>query len=513
MRKALWMAVILTAGCSGGDGTKGDPSDSGTCVGEGCSTTPPGADADGDGHDAVAQGGDDCDDADATVYPGAPETPYDGIDQDCADGDLVDVDGDQHDAAQVGGDDCDDADPAAYYGAPDTVGDGVDQSCDGIDGMDFDGDGYASIPSGGDDCGDSDPAQHPGATDAWYDGVDSDCDGACDYDMDGDGAVLAGTVVPNDSACDLQPGFGVDAPEDCDDGDPTVSTVAVIGAYPDDGDADVSVAAPVRVTLTVADAGASLAVTDAAGAPVPGALTVDGALLTFTPDAPLAAASTYDVAVTHGCGLETLSFTTEAAGTAVDPAAVAGQVYDVRLGAGTWTEPAGVGGLIATALGEGGALIDVLAASTALDLRLAPSDAGVQDVCRETTEVVGVDFAANPSFAVVPDALVVPLGAADVVVIAPTLTGRFSADGTQITSGLLVGTIDTEPLGAALGLGANPSAVCDFVGLFGLECRTCADGSSDYCLPVRVEDLVGDAVVETTVPRTAADIAADPLCY
>ena len=41
-------------------------------------------DADWDGFSAT----DDCDDANALVYPGAPETPDDGVDNDCADGDA-----------------------------------------------------------------------------------------------------------------------------------------------------------------------------------------------------------------------------------------------------------------------------------------------------------------------------------------------------------------------------------------------------------------------------------------
>jgi hypothetical protein len=57
---------------------------------------------------------DDCDDTDASTYPGATEVWYDGIDQDCAgDGDS-DADGDGYDAIEVGGSDDDDTDPSCW---------------------------------------------------------------------------------------------------------------------------------------------------------------------------------------------------------------------------------------------------------------------------------------------------------------------------------------------------------------------------------------------------------------
>lgn len=73
-------------------------------------------DADHDGHKAQACLSEalfgDCDDGDASVYPHATEQPYDGIDQDCIAGDLVDVDWDGVTAIEAGGTDCDDQDAA-----------------------------------------------------------------------------------------------------------------------------------------------------------------------------------------------------------------------------------------------------------------------------------------------------------------------------------------------------------------------------------------------------------------
>ena len=78
--------------------------------------------------DAVSTGG-DCDDGD----PGIPgvEVAYDGVDQDCDGSDLVDVDGDGYGGGK-GGEDCDDADDAVFPGAEETWENGVtDNDCDG----------------------------------------------------------------------------------------------------------------------------------------------------------------------------------------------------------------------------------------------------------------------------------------------------------------------------------------------------------------------------------------------
>jgi len=165
-------------------------------------------DVDGDGYVATEAGGDDCDDADMGIHPGATERcDGDETDEDCdglADDDdpgatrtgLMYADGDR-DGYRAGealaerachapagesarDDDCDDDDPAISPGAPEIVDDGIDQDCDGMDAIDGDGDGYGSIETGGPDCDDTDPAIGPDAAEDEADGIDNDCDGRTD---------------------------------------------------------------------------------------------------------------------------------------------------------------------------------------------------------------------------------------------------------------------------------------------------------------------------------------------
>lgn len=202
-------------------------------------------DHDGDGA-PLGGPGEDCNDYEAKETPGGTEIPYDGFDNDCVGGDVVDADGDKYpgisredylaqnpdaDWPEDLNEEVDCADDPTIYPNADQINpgsrgqaaevayDGIDSDCAGDNDFDQDGDGYmpATATFGGSaidvqqafadyvatwgythleaeanfgDCNDFRSQANPGTApenDAWYDGHDDDCAGNNDFDADADG--------------------------------------------------------------------------------------------------------------------------------------------------------------------------------------------------------------------------------------------------------------------------------------------------------------------------------------
>ena len=237
LRRICYDDSVLIVSSSGETKRKSVRTKNGDGSGYECTEAPPvNKDVDGDGYKAAIYGGQDCNDSDALIFPGATEICGDNIDQDCSGADLAcappvneDVDGDGYKAATYGGQDCNDSDALIFPGATEICGDNIDQDCSGADlacappvNEDVDGDGYKAAIYGGQDCNDSDALIFPGATETCGDNIDQDCNGAdlaCEppvnEDVDGDGykAAIYGGQDCNDSDALIFPG----ATETCGD--------------------------------------------------------------------------------------------------------------------------------------------------------------------------------------------------------------------------------------------------------------------------------------------------------
>jgi len=186
----------------------------------------------------------DCAPDDATVFPGAPER-CDGLNNACG-GDVPaeeqDLDADGYvactfdgwvgDNSVIGDRDCNDTDASTFPGAQELC-DEVDNDCDGAvptDEVDEDGDTYRVCDG---DCDDDEAADHPSAAET-CDGDDNDCngyidDGAIDeatwyLDQDGDGfGTYVGTLLACAGPAGEPPQGYAATPDDCDDYNPAVN--------------------------------------------------------------------------------------------------------------------------------------------------------------------------------------------------------------------------------------------------------------------------------------------------
>jgi hypothetical protein len=228
------------------------------------------SDGDGDGYLDDTCGGSDCDDTSPGIHPGALESCIDGRDNDCngqIDGDdpacpagCNDTDGDGFFDEACGGQDCDDSNRAIFPGAGEHCQNGIDDDCNELadaqdplcpaDCADADSDGYYDTACGGSDCDDASSSVHPGAGEHCSDGADNDCDGfvdaedstdcpaACmpfDVDMDGYPDLSCGGSDCDDNNAQVNPGR-VEAPCDGTDNDCNPATVDDSDDADDDGD-------------------------------------------------------------------------------------------------------------------------------------------------------------------------------------------------------------------------------------------------------------------------------------
>jgi len=201
----------------------------------------------------------DCNDQSVAIHPGATELVADGADQDCdtVDSCYLDNDNDGHGTTSVVdglsldctldplrsavNDDCNDASASVMPGAVEVVADGIDQDCNSKDDcyLDNDNDGYGttSVVQGlslscfndaqratvNTDCDDTDSALRPNASEVPTDGIDQNCNlvDSCYQDNDNDG-YGTGIVVDGSSLDCVADAQRASVASDCNDNTNTV---------------------------------------------------------------------------------------------------------------------------------------------------------------------------------------------------------------------------------------------------------------------------------------------------
>lgn len=287
---------------------------------------------------------------------------------------------------------------------------------------------------------------------------------------------------------------------------------AIVSTLPEDGAQNAYYRLRPSVILTDPPTGDEvLALRDAAGA-LPGATSIEGNRLVFTPDLPLEPLTDYTAGLAD-CPPSEFSFRTSATGAPIDPATAVGTTYAVDLASGTWLQPPGVGGLLAGYLA-----VDVLVGVLEADADTLTVIGGVsieggsaQDPCSETVTFPPSDFSENPYFALGPQDLSMQVMGARLDLIAVEISGAFHPEFVGIQGASLVGAMDTRGLAPLLAPTGTYGDVCALLVTFGVTCTACPDGLP-YCVTAEVEDLQVPAVAGPLVPRTADDIANDPSC-
>ncbi len=200
-------------------------------------------------------------------------------------------------------------------------------------------------------------------------------------------------------------------------------------------------------------------------------------------------------------------------GASLDPT---GNVYQLDLASGTWTEPAGVSALLSSEIGVD-LLLEVRSVDPGLEIRSGWTDDTLlaQDTCVETVDFPSADIDLLPAFEVGPTSMSLAVSGYEAPIQQVVITGGFDLTGSAIDDAALTAEIDFRKWKALLKdlLGSgDPADMCDLIAGFGLSCDACASDGKAYCIPVAVESIPAELSTISLTEVTAADIHDDPAC-
>ncbi len=266
---------------------------------------------------------------------------------------------------------------------------------------------------------------------------------------------------------------------------------------------------------------------------VTGESTLDGTLLSFDIAGALEADTTYELTVTwepSEVGSTSFEFTTGPWGNVVDDeAGLINTTYEIDLASADFTEPPGVGSIIASQL-EGFHLLFMpldtsdFAAGLLHTLGGLGAEDGpdlIQDPCSGTLPFTygndgelgtADDVPAewdNPRFVVGPTDLELAIQGTSARLFDVFLSGVVHPDLDDMQGMLFTGTLDTRALDGLLDEEGGEGAACDFLlETLGIECEPCAGNADEaFCLDAAAENIVATQIPGLVLEQlTCADV-------
>ncbi|MBN2798304.1 MAG: Ig-like domain-containing protein [Deltaproteobacteria bacterium] len=307
------------------------------------------------------------------------------------------------------------------------------------------------------------------------------------------GLALAGIVGL--TACgNKETGIPEDTAVTCD--------ISVASTFPAADATGVYYRTTVEATFSEVDDTATMTVTGPDGEVAGTTMWIDETLV-FTPNAPLAASTSYTMNIHFSCGDPTVSFTTSEVGTALEASALLEKTYNLDLASGRFIKPEGVGSILGQYMADTVILLGVQGSdATTINMMGAMgvdgADPAEQDACVPTIPFPVADFTANPYFEVGPETTTLTVSSYSVTIEDLFVSGAFAPDGSYIAGATLAGIIDTRPLVPLVDPEGAPGTICDLAGAMGISCEECGDGEP-YCLSIEVDSMSAAQVAGLTL--------------
>jgi len=274
--------------------------------------------------------------------------------------------------------------------------------------------------------------------------------------------------------------------------------------YPVAGQADAYYRANIEFGLSDVDPSATISLTSATGE-VAGTVTMneDGDEVIFTPDSSLDPSASYTATLTWCDGENTaeIAFSTSSLGTPLD-ADIEGSTYVLDIADGRFIKPAGVGEIIGGLLANK-ILIGIKSADDgdlAIRGAISMENGDDQDLCAQTLEEFPTaDFNASPYFELPEGDVALSVAGYDVSIMAMSIAGTFSSDGSYFGGGTMSGELDARTLAPLLAdqleipEDEDPGQyMCDLLIGFGVACIPCSSDGDPFCAILEIDQLVAD---------------------